>query len=118
MKYKVQGPRLLVQVKKFKLEDVEKMEGSIFYKANVVLEDAVSETTHQSAGEVLQLGSTAYKRKDSGCDGTPWCKIGDKIHFSRYGAQRIGVKEATDFEFWILNDKDVLAIEEDIRDVE
>lgn len=111
MKYSVQGPRLLVRVKKFKLEDVEKMEGSIFYKANVVKDDAIAETTHQSAGEVLQLGTTAYKRKDSGCDGTAWCKIGDKVHFSRYGAQRIGVKDSEEFEFWILNDKDVLAVE-------
>lgn len=111
MKYRVQGPRLLVQVKKFNLDDVEKIEGSIFVRANVTSDIAASETTNQSAGEVLELGSTAYKRKDSGCDGTPWCKVGDKVHFSRYGAQRIGVKDSEDFEYWILNDKDVLAVE-------
>lgn len=111
LKYSVQGPRILVRVKKLKVEDVEKLEGSIFYKANVTSDTAASETTAQSAGEVLQLGSTAYKRKDAGCDGTPWCKEGDKVHFSRYGAQRIGVKDSDEFEYWILNDKDVLAIE-------
>lgn len=111
MKYNVQGPRLLVRVKKFKREDLETFEGSIFLKANVSTDDAAHETTAQSAGEVMQLGSTAYKRKDAGCDGTPWVKVGDKIHFSRYGAQRIGVKDSEEFEFWILQDKDVLAVE-------
>ncbi len=111
MKYNVQGPRLLVRVKKFKREDLETYEGSFFLKANVSTDDASHETTAQSAGEVMQLGATAYKRKDAGCDGTAWCKIGDKVHFSRYGAQRIGVKESDEFEFWILNDKDVLAVE-------
>ena len=42
----------------------------------------------------------------------PWCKVGDKVHFARYGAMRINVKDHEDFEFWIIMDKDVLCVEE------
>lgn len=118
MKYTVVGPRLLVKVKKFKKEDIETFEGSIIHRADVTTDNAASETTNQCVGEVVQLGDMAYKRKDSGCDGTPWVQVGDQVHFSRYGAMRIGAKtkeaEAkADFEFWVLMDKDILLIERD-----
>ena len=112
MKIKVVGPRILVQVKKFKEEDIKTFEDSIILKADTGKEQQNYEAVNQTIGEVVQLGNMAYKRKDAGCDGTSWVKVGDKVHFSRHGAQRIGTKDDDDFEHWILMDKDILAIEE------
>jgi hypothetical protein len=113
MKYKVKGPRVLIEVKKFKKKDIEKFEGSMLYRADAESEDAqISETTGQCIGTVMELGSTAYKRKDSGCDGTAWCGIGDKVHFARYGAIRLAGDKEAEVEHWVINDKDVLVVEE------
>ena len=112
MKYKVLGPRILVKVKKFRKKDIEQFEGSILYRADVSSDTAMSETTNQCVGQVVELGTTAYKRKDSGCDGTNWVEVGQTIHFSRYGAIRLASEEDDEFEFWVLMDKDPLVIEQ------
>lgn len=105
MTLKVVGPRLLVKVKKTQ----EKSKGGI------ILTEAVreQETAWQTEGEVMALGNTAFVRKDGFCNGDPWCKIGDIVTFSRYGAVRTKTEDTDDFELWILMDKDILAIKED-----
>lgn len=110
MKLTVVGPRLLVKVKNYSVKREQTYEGSSILMAETHKEQ---ETTSQTIGEVVQLGNMAYSRKDSGCDGTPWVKVGDTVHFSRYGAMRINTKNDDDeFEYWVLMDKDILVIEE------
>jgi co-chaperonin GroES (HSP10) len=76
------------------------------------MEDTISqETSAQTIGEVVQLGTTAFKRNDIGCDGKPWVNIGDMVHFNRYGAVRINHKESEDIEYWVIMDKDLMCIE-------
>lgn len=109
MKLKVVGPRVLVKVKKYSSKKDNTFEGSSI----VMPEDLVQqETVNQTVGEIVQLGDMAWNRKDWGCDGTPWAKVGDKVHFSRYGAMRINTKDDDEWEHWVLTDKDVLVIEQ------
>lgn len=109
MNLKVCGPRLLVKVHRFSENKDNTYEGTSILMAEQV---KTQETTSQSIGEVVQLGDMAYQRKDAGCDGTPWVKVGDTVHFSRYGAMRINIKSSEEHEYWVLMDKDILVIEE------
>ena len=111
MNIKVVGPRILVKVKNYARKEAMTYEGSSILMAETVTEQ---ETLTQTIGEVVQLGDTAYTRKDAGSNGTPWVKPGDLVHFSRYGAMRIKSSKKTDddYELWVLMDKDILAIEE------
>ena len=113
MKYEVTGPRILVKVKKFKAKDLETFEGSFIVRADAMNEEAqLRETTNQTAGEVVALGQTAYIKSSLNPEGLAWCKVGDSVHFSRYGAIRLGVSHKDDeIEHWVIMDKDVLAIE-------
>lgn len=108
MKYRVKGPRVLIEVKKFSGKD------QTYKGTSIVMAESVthSETTGQCVGRVVELGNTAYKRKDSGCDGTSWCEVGDVVHFSRYGAIRLESTKEAEIEHWVINDKDVLVVEE------
>jgi co-chaperonin GroES (HSP10) len=101
---KVLGPRILVKVKKIE----EKSAGGII----LTEEFREKETAWQTDGEVVQLGNMAYNRKSADCDGTPWCRVGDIVTFSRYGAVRTKTKDTDSYELWILMDKDVLAVKE------
>lgn len=68
------------------------------------------ETVNQTVGEVVELGNMAYKREDAFCNGSDWVKVGDRIHFCRYGAMRLAHPDE-DFEYWVIMDKDILVIE-------
>lgn len=114
MKYKVLGPRILVKVKKFSKEEFlakkKYIEGSSLIQAPSIKDqdDALEmEITSQTMGEVVEIGPTA-KTEYKGFDDL---KIGDIVHFQRYGAVRVGVKDHNEMEHWILCGKDVLCIE-------
>ena len=83
-------------------------------KGGIIMIEAVreNETAWQTEGEVVGIGSTAFKRKDGFCDGDAWCKVGDIVTFSRYGAVRTKTEDTEEHELWILMDKDILAIKE------
>lgn len=107
MKFRVVGPRILLKVPNLDKKD-QTYQGTSILMAEHVRE---KETTFQTVGEVVQLGSTAFKRKDAYCDGVEQCKVGDKVHFSRYGAIRLMDEQDQEFEYWVLMDKDILALE-------
>jgi len=104
MTLRVVGPRLLVKVKKVE----EKSSGGIILTEQF----REQETSWQTEGEVVGMGNMAYNRKTADCDGTPWCKVGDTVTFSRYGAVRTKTEDTAEHELWILMDKDVLAVKE------
>lgn len=108
LKYKVLGRRVLLRVKKFKKDQT--FEGSNLLMPDELLE---TETTTQTIGEVVGLGELAFLNDDgSQLGGQPApIKIGDKVHFQRYGAVRLNPKKHVDEEFWIVEDKDLFAID-------
>lgn len=63
-------------------------------------------------GTVLAIGPTAYKKVD---DGTPWCKVGDKVSYGKYAGARITIKQEdeSEEEFVVIHDVDVVAILKD-----
>lgn len=58
----------------------------------------------QQKGVVVAIGENAWKAFD---DGTPWCKVGDLVLFSRYGGKTVYEDEQ---EFRVLNDEDIVAV--------
>jgi co-chaperonin GroES (HSP10) len=101
MKHTVLGRRVLLKIEKAG----STYEGSIIARPENK-EDM--DTAIKTIGEVVQLGSEAYKRTETG---EPWVKVGDKVHFARYGAVRLATTKEETHEYWVINDIDILTIE-------
>ena len=97
------GHRLLVKPEK--LEDVDPMFAAAKRAGIQLMEsDARKEQIAVDTGTVVLIGSTAFK--DFG--GEPWCNIGDKVAYTRYGGKLL--KDPEDgIEYIILNDEDLVA---------
>lgn len=115
MKYQVLGPRVLLKIKKIRMKEfLEKkkyIEGSTLIEAPEVdnrKEALELDIVTQTSGEVVGLGNEAFKKTETG---VPWVQIGDQVRFMRYGAQRVSPEDDEDFEYWVINDKDILAKE-------
>lgn len=111
---KVLGQRILLKVKKYNKEELQKIEGSILYRVNLTEQDVEQETRAQSQAEVVQLGTQAFMNKMMFPGGNPGVSIGDKVYFSRYGAQPVlpsSLESDTDNEYWVITDKDLLLVE-------
>jgi len=103
MKIEPAGHKILVKPRPVE----EKTKSGIVLVTDVErLEQATTE------GTVVAIGPTAYKKVD---DGTPWCKVGDKISYGKYaGATLITNNEQGEEEkFVVLHDVDVVAILKD-----
>lgn len=62
-------------------------------------------------GTVVAIGPTAYKKVD---DGTPWCKVGDKVSYGKYAGARLSIdKDGVEEDFVVIHDVDVVAILKD-----
>ncbi len=96
-RHKVVGHRVLIKMLNI---DEKKSQGGIILTTADHDEDS-------DEAIVVGIGSEAYK--DVG-DGTPWCKIGDKIVTQRYPGKRVPI---ADQHLRIINDEDVLAIIEE-----
>jgi co-chaperonin GroES (HSP10) len=60
----------------------------------------------QIFGTVHSMGMTAFKAFD---DGEPWCKVGDKVAFAKYGG--FIIEDPADKKVYrLLNDEDIVAI--------
>ncbi len=99
MKYKVLGPRVLLKMKK----STDTYEG---YSIAMAEDQVQKETRFQTIGIVEQVGPTV---KDY--EGFADLKVGDKVVFLRYGAQTLPTKKEDEYEYWIINGKDILCIE-------
>ena len=95
------GHRLLV-----KPEDVQEIDAAYAAAKRVGIEIAGQEMKREQAGvdkgTVVSIGETAFK--DFGTE--PWCKVGDRIIFTRYGGKNI--KDTDETEYIIINDEDVV----------
>jgi co-chaperonin GroES (HSP10) len=91
------GHRVLILADK-----IDKMKGSIIlpseYRNRMDMENIF--------GTVVALGMTAFKAFD---DGVPWCKVGDRVAFAKYGGFIIEDPETKEV-FRLLNDEDIVAI--------
>jgi co-chaperonin GroES (HSP10) len=59
-------------------------------------------------GTVIAIGPTAWKAFDGGDkDWKPWAKVGDKVHFAKYGGKFITIDKE---EYVIVNDEDIQAV--------
>ena len=105
MKYKVLGPRILLKVQKM----------STYYPGTHILiaeGDKDRETSSQTEAVIEQLGMDALTNTDYGLVGAN-IKPGDKVHFSRHWAVRLKSMETEEIEYWIINAKDLLCVEEE-----
>lgn len=96
---KIVGHRLLIQPDV--VEEVTKS-GIVLVKKSVDLEQ-----TAQERGTVLQIGPQCW---DEFGDGTPWCKVGDKVFYPKYSGMRL--REHMDDEKFLiaLNDEDIVGV--------
>lgn len=98
MAVKPAGHRILVLPDKVD----EKTDGGLFLPAEVRknMGDA------QILGEVIEVGMNAFKAFDGG---EPWCKVGDRVAFAKYGGFIIQDPK-TKTLYRLLNDEDICAV--------
>jgi len=65
------------------------------------------EATAIDTGIVIQIGPTAYK-DFGGADN--WCKVGDKISYTRHGGKMIANPSDPEEKWLCLNDEDVVMV--------
>jgi len=107
--WKVKGPR--IRVLQDKLEDNDPVFAAA-KKAGLAISDSSREKKlEQNAidkGTIVDVGQGCWQPPIG--DGTPWCKIGDKVIFAKYaGSIR---KEGEDI-YILLNDEDILEVWEE-----
>lgn len=96
------GHRLLVKPEK--IEDIDDNFKRARAAGLIIESDELKrEQAAVDRGEVVAMGATAFV--DFG--GVPWCKVGDKIAYTRYGGKIIKDPEDKQ-EYIILNDEDVI----------
>src|ERR1700757_4460016 len=103
MKYQVLGPRILLKVQKM----------SQYYPGTQIVmaqQDTDKETALQTIGHIEEIGPQALSNEDYGLPGAN-LRVGDRVHFQRYGAQRLKSKEGDENEYWVINAKDLLCKE-------
>lgn len=96
------GHRILVKPEK--LEDVDEAFAAAKRAGIQLLDtDARKEQIAVDKGVVVAIGDTAFA--DFG--GVPWCSVGDRIAYTRYGGKLIK-DPADEVEYIILNDEDAI----------
>ena len=105
------GPRLLVRLhyKEHQLKADAK-------KAGLVLPDSVDQRLRDQVMEadVIAVGTQSYTDQ---FDGTPWCKVGDRVLIAKYGGEEVSEPD-DEIKYRLIEDRDVHAviIEEDIHE--
>lgn len=98
------GHRVMVRLKE--LEEVDEVFASAKKAGLEILElTSRKEETAIDQGTVVAVGATAFK--DFG--GENWCSVGDVIAYARHSGKRVK-DPATDINYLIINDEDVVAI--------
>lgn len=96
------GHRLLVKPEKF--EEVDELYAAAKRVGIHLSElDSRKEQVAVDRGVIVSVGETAFK--DFG--GVPWCKVGDKVAYTRHGGKLIKDPE-DNVEYIVLNDEDVI----------
>lgn len=103
---KVKGPRVLVR--QDKLEEIDPIFANAKRAGIAIAESSREKKLEQNAvdeGIVVDIGMRCWHEPVG--DGTPWCQIGDRVVFARYGGSIR--KEGNDI-FILLNDEDILGV--------
>ena len=95
------GPSLLVKID----DKIEKLESGLY----IAKEDRNQKGTDQAT--VLEVGSLAFEPPIG--DGTPWCKVGDRILIKRYSGHDHKVGETL---YRLISDSDVIGLLEEIEE--
>lgn len=77
-------------------------DGGIAYPDQVIDHERYS----QDEGELVALGSQAYKNLG---DGTPWCKVGDTVFLNRHSGV-FKTDEETGEVYRLVNDQDIMGV--------
>lgn len=101
LKHSVVGNRILLELDKIDPRN-QKIGSGLLVASENSLEFA---STTRTKAKVVDIGPGAYK------DSTPWCKIGDTVHFARYGAVVLESEKEDKKEYWVIRDIDVLTVE-------
>jgi len=96
----VKGYRILV--KGDAIETVSK--GGI-----VMVLDERMEKASQQFGRVIAIGATCWSMAD-GTPLEPWCKVGDRVVFSKHAGRFVYDPTDNDAEYMIINDTDIIAV--------
>jgi len=74
----------------------------------IILPSSTKEAREQTQifGTVVSIGATAFKDFS---EGEPWCEVGDRVAFAKYGGFIIKDPH-TEEEFRLLNDEDICAV--------
>lgn len=108
MRVKAIGHRIIVKPDPVE----EKTAGGI-----VLAVDTKRERAGAQKGTVIDIGPLAWTNEILfGKSTKPWCKVGDRVFFARYGGKMLNLNEdTTQEEDWVvvLNDEDLQALIED-----
>ena len=102
---KMKGYRMLVEIKP--VETISEGGIVITLDQNVKMEAAGSQF-----GTVIDIGDTCWTTAE-GNNLTPWCVVGDRILFAKYGGRIVYDPENKDKDLMIMNDTDVIAVVEE-----
>lgn len=88
-----------VLVKPEKVEEVT--------KGGIILTQTTRDSEQAAAtiGTIVAIGPSAWKDLD---DGTPWCKLGDKVSYAKYAG--VSMKGADNESYVLINDNDILSV--------
>lgn len=109
MNLQIKGHKILVKPEVVKEEEVS-AGGIVIPKKS---ETVKMERRGVEKGEVLAVGNTCWKGDNYNSNDPawePWCKVGDKIFFSRYSGKSLF---DGDVEYLILNDDDIQCVIKD-----
>ena len=96
----MKGYRLLIDIDP--IETVSK--GGIF-----IVQDEKLEAAGQQFGTVVEIVNTCWTAAD-GSKLEPWCAVGDRVLFSRYGGRFVYDPANREKEFMVMNDTDIIAV--------
>ena len=102
----VKGPRVLVL--QDKLDEKDPVFASAKRAGIEIAETSQEKKLEQNAvdeGTVVGLGMNCWAPPVG--DGTPWCKLGDKVIFAKYGGS---IRKEGDDIYLILNDEDIIGV--------
>jgi co-chaperonin GroES (HSP10) len=102
----IKGPRVLVR--QDKLEDKDPVFASAKKAGIEIAEHSREKRLEQNAvdeGVVVDIGTNCWQPPVG--DGTPWCQVGDRVIFAKYGGS---IRHEDDDYYIILNDEDIIGI--------
>jgi co-chaperonin GroES (HSP10) len=81
-------------------------------ESGIIYHTADSQLLEQAAcsiGTLIDHGDQAWRAFSKDFTGTPWCKRGDRVYFSRYAGAKID-DPVTGESYVLMNDEDICAV--------